>query len=325
MSEIIIKDELRQQVEAASGGKQTVLRTAKGAPSYFNIIPAFNCEDVSDHLGTGLHPAFIVNGVEKSEIFIGTYQAVVQDGEALSLPDQDPRVYINFDDARTACIAAGSGFHLMSNWEWAALTLWMIKQGYGDLRGNTDNGKSHSHPDEKGLITKYGRTATGSGPASWRHDGTPYGIADLVGNIWEWQDGLKLHDGRVIMPEDNNFLLSEGEWPQTGTVIDLADGGLQLSDVIASERDWTGEWFKDLTVKAGYEVPVALKRALICPVEGSTPSGRFWADNSEGFEALSIRGGHWIGGGYAGLGALYLFFGRFLSDSILGFRPAFIG
>ncbi|MGK6640613.1 hypothetical protein ACKVB0_026965 [Klebsiella pneumoniae] len=46
MSTIIIKDTLRQSVEAASGGAQTVLYTAKGQPSFVNIIPKATIESI---------------------------------------------------------------------------------------------------------------------------------------------------------------------------------------------------------------------------------------------------------------------------------------
>ena len=42
MTTILIKDALRQSVEAASGGLQTVLYTAKGQPSFMNIIEKFD-------------------------------------------------------------------------------------------------------------------------------------------------------------------------------------------------------------------------------------------------------------------------------------------
>jgi len=39
MPSIFVKDDLRASVEAASGGRQTVLYTALGQPTYMNIIP----------------------------------------------------------------------------------------------------------------------------------------------------------------------------------------------------------------------------------------------------------------------------------------------
>lgn len=316
------KHELSAEVEAASGGKQVVLCTVKGQPTYMNVIPAFNCEDLGPGFGTGLHPAFLVGGVAKSEIYIGTYQAVILDGEAVSLPGQDPAVSTDFDQARSACLAAGPGFHLMTNWEWAGLALWCIKNGFGQLRGNTEYGKSHLRQDEAGIISKQGRTLTGSGPDAWRHDGTPFGISDLVGNIWEWNDGLKLVGGRVLMPSDNNFNLLEESWPDTGVRIDTADG-IEISDTV-TDHDYASTDFAEVSTREGYDLPVSLKRALLCPVAGQDVSGRVWADSNEEFEALPIRGGHWGNDSDAGLAALSLDCGRSVADSYLGFRPAFI-
>ena len=320
---IIIKDELREQVEAASDGKQTILRTAKGNPSYMNVIPKFRLEDLHPTaLGTGVHPAFLVNGVEKSEIFIGTYQGVIQDGEALSLPSMVPSTNINFDSARTACSAAGPGFHLMTNWEWAAIALWCAANGQ-DVRGNTRFGNSHSHPDEKG--TRVGDsyiTLTGSGPDSWRHDGTPYGIADLVGNVWEWNDGLKLSSGKVIMPMDNAFTAIESKWTETGAVIN-GKGGLQVGGKI-TKRGWIDSAFREISASNGFGDARYLKQALILPIKGLDQGGHCWADNSQDFEALPFRGGDWGDGSCAGLGALNLNCERSAVLSLIGFRPAFI-
>jgi hypothetical protein len=324
MTEIIVKDELRSRIEAESGGKQTVLFTAKGQPTYMNVIPAFKCEELGPEFGTGLHPAFIAAGKEVSEIFIATYQAVIRDGEALSLPGQDPAVNVNIDQARATCTASGAGFHLMTNWEWSAIALWCIKNGFGQLRGNTDFGKSHAGPEETGKIAQYGRTLTGSGPDTWRHNGTSHGIADLVGNVWEWVDGLKLASGRIIMPIDNDFTLAETNWPDTGSRIDIVGGCVRLSDEI-TERGYDSERFAKVGMKEGYAPPAALKQALLCHVSGQDVSGRFWGDNTDGFEALPIRGGCWGNGDDAGLAALYLDFGRSNVNSNVGFRPAFIG
>ena len=317
------KESPKAEVGAASGGRQVVMYTAKGQATHMTVIPAFNCEDLGPGFGTGVHPAFIVGGVAKSEIYIATYQAIIKDGEAVSLPGQDPAVGVTFDQARATCAAAGTGWHLMTNWEWAGVALWCSKNGFGQLRGNTDSGKSHLASKEHGTVCKAGRILTGSGPDAWRHDGTPFGIADLVGNVWEWNDGLKLVEGRLLMTADNDFLLSESSWPDTGVRISAADG-IEISDV-NEDPDYGSAEFSEVTVKPGYEPPLILKQALLCPSAGQDLAGYLWADSSEDFEALPFRGGGWYSGDYAGLAALHLAFGRSVSSIVLGCRPAFIG
>ena len=54
-----------KSVEAASGGLQTVIYTAKGQPSFMNIIEKFDLSAIDPTL-SGTHPAFIINGVEVS-------------------------------------------------------------------------------------------------------------------------------------------------------------------------------------------------------------------------------------------------------------------
>ena len=121
---------LLTSVLAATGGKVCVKYNANGDPSVMVRIPRFNLEDIDPALGSGPHPAFVVDGVVKNEIFIGAYPAILEKGCALSIPGQLPKVSINFDQAKAACAANGPGFHLMTNWEWSAVALWCVKNGF---------------------------------------------------------------------------------------------------------------------------------------------------------------------------------------------------
>lgn len=138
---ILIVDQLRRSVEVATGGRQTVLYTAKGQPSHMYVFPRFNCEDIAPggELGTGTHPAFLFNGVAAQEIFVGAHLASEVAGEAVSRPFVDPRTSLNFDQSRALCQANGSGWDLMSNLDWAAIALWCMANGYEPL-GNTNWG-----------------------------------------------------------------------------------------------------------------------------------------------------------------------------------------
>jgi hypothetical protein len=220
MPTIFIKDDLRASVEAASGGKQTVLYTASGQPTYMNVIPKFNGQDVDAGLPAGIHPAFIVNGVEKTELFIGTYQGIVKNGELLSLPGVDASTSFNHDQAVAYARACGVGHHCMSNIEFSALALWCRANSF-QPRGNTNWGKSSDSAWETarridglapGTISGLGRTLTGSGPASWNHDNTPNGISDLNGNIWEWSPGMRIMTGEIQIIANNNAALNTSDF-----------------------------------------------------------------------------------------------------------------
>jgi len=325
-------------VEAATGGKVTVLYDDKGYPSYMVVIPKFNVEDIDVGLGTGVHPAFIVNGVEKSEFFFGQYPAIVKDGRALSLPGVDPAASINFDAAKGYCTAKGPGWHLLSNWEWAAVAMWCIKNGF-QPRGNTYYGRHHDQVHEQGrrqdkvapgTASGTARTLTGSGPASWRHDNTLAGISDMVGNVYKWIDGMKIVNGKFFMPNDNNFSAVEADWVDQGVII-ADDGGITKLGTPADTLETTGgttfgAW-KGLTTTTNFDALATatkqrMQQALIDPYNTSDPVGTFYFDTAG--ERVPVRGGHWSLTSSAGPGNLGLGSVRSSPSASFGFFPAFI-
>lgn len=304
-------DGLRRSVEAASGGRMTVFYTASGQPSYFVRQGKFLCEDIAPggELGTGVHEAFIFDGQQDAEIWVGAYQAAVINGEAVSQPGLAPRVSITYDAARAACQAAGAGFDLMTAWDWAAISLWCMANGV-QPRGNTNHGRHHDNRWETGTRQDnvvpghsggVGNVLTGSGPAQWRHDQTMAGIADIVGNVWEWLSGLLLVDGRVYLSPDNGILSESG----------YVDTNWDMPAATASS------WSSISTTGADQ----VLKRALVVPKGADDPSGSFWSNLSG--ERLPFRGGARNNSADAGLGAMRLLNVRTDSFNFIGFRPRF--
>uniref|UniRef100_UPI0035E44EF6 hypothetical protein n=1 Tax=Stutzerimonas nitrititolerans TaxID=2482751 RepID=UPI0035E44EF6 len=307
---ILIVDQLRRSVEVATGGRQTVLYTAKGQPSHMYVLPRFNCEDVAPggELGTGTHPAFLFNGTPAQEIFVGAHLASEVAGEAVSRPFADPRTSINFDQSRAMCQASGPGWDLMSNLDWAAIALWCMANGYEPL-GNTNWGRHHTKRWETGRrvdtlqpgeAAGTGRTLTGSGPASWAHDGTPAGIQDLVGNVWEWVGGMKMVNGRAWLAPDNGKL----------TESQFVDSGFDMPTT------------RVFSTASAAGASALVKQSLIAPASASlAPQGHLYTDLTA--ERLPLRGGSWYDSSSAGLGALRLNVARTGAGSSLGFRPRF--
>lgn len=350
---ILIKDSLRQSVEIASGGEQTVLYTAKGQPTYMNIIQKYDMSTIDASL-SGTHPAFIVDGVEKPEIFIGTYQGRIVGGELLSLPNVEPTHSANYDNFLTAARACGNGHHLITNAEWSAVALQCYKDNTQPL-GNTYYGRSSENPLlvgrrpdglAPGNTTGSARTLTGSGPVQWRHNGKENGIADLSGNVNEWNSGLRLLNGEIQVIADNNaskLAINLGAASTEWKAIDGATGNLVTPDGAGTTvgtikyadggtADYTinGGSFGAIrnlsTTKPVTAVALARLKALcLYPHIENTASynGDYFGKSITG-ETLPFRGGRWADAAYAGVFALYLINARSSSNTIIGARPAFV-
>lgn len=350
-------DMLKLATEGLSGGKNTIVLDDKGMPSFMVRVPKFKIADVIVGGTQNTHPAFIVDGVEKDFIYISKYQNIVKDDRAYSLPLMDPRTSVNFDQAKLYSENKGPGFHLMTNAERAALSLWCKKNGTMP-RGNNNYGSDHSAPHEKGIATsmsdatRIGRVATGSGPASWAHDGTTDGIYDLNGNVREWVGGMRLMDGEIqIIPYNNaamqvnqsagstlwKAIMPDGSLVEPGTPGTLkydylngpptSGGKLVLTDVLANkqaeESPYAYQTFESLTNKAGVNVPEIVKSLGLFPQDNRDHGGDYIYMRNLG-ERMPSFGGNWSFGALAGVFFLNLSSGRSNAVGDLGFRSAYI-
>ena len=341
-------DDLKLSIEALSGGKNTVLFDDLGMPSIMVPFPKMKMSDLITGGSENVHPAFIINGVEKDVLYVSKFQNIVLNERAYSLPMRDPRASVNFDQAVNFCRNKGKKWGLMPYALWSAIALWCRKNGTMP-RGNNNYGCDHAYTHEKGVPTYYesgkiARCATGSGPNTWSHNWMPDGIFDLNGNVWEWCAGMRLVNGEIqVIPYSNcmspdvslgasstfwKAIAADGSLVEPGTAgtlkWDVVSGKIQLTKGDITSKD-QGNWlpYNNMTLGDGLTVvPELAKALLLYPDE---PNGDYGGDyhgvNTSG-ERLPLCGGSWSDAVTSGVFRVDLNLSRSYSDARIGLRSA---
>jgi len=333
-----------------------ILYDDKGMPSIMVKIPKQTYAQLGIGDSTEVHPAFMVNGKEVDALYISKYQNIMQNNRAYSLPAQDPQCNVNFDTARQYCENKGDGWHLMTRAEWALLALW-CKQNGCMPKGNNNYGKDHSETGYKAIPTLIGsdgktnRVATGTGPLSWSHDGTPSGIWDLNGNVYEWVGGLRTVYGEVQVLANNNaadsahsqsatsaewkaidattgeYITPDGSGTTANSVkIDVVSSKIVYSTTITNQvNDYKSCAFNSVTCDDTVsDAAKKILHALALLPYGTGYEDDYMYINNGASERSFCCGGVWDYSSGAGVFFLSGGSARSLSSTDVGFRSAFV-
>lgn len=271
---------------------------------------------------------FVIGDEVQDEIYISVYPNTIINGKAYSLPMQKPAVNVTLEEAEKACFSKGNGWHLMTAMERGFLANLCLKNGTMP-HGNTNYGKYHADHSEKGECYDGYKTLTGSGPATWNHDHTVFGVSDLCGNVWEWFRGLRLINGVLQVAKNNDAamdidLSADSENWQTMLAggkpicIDATDGirFTNEGEELDGDGEYDGSEWNDVEFDFG-----KTEQMIELGLYPGDARAYIYADTSD--ERLPICGGSWYHGANAGVFHVVLYYPRSYSDSHIGFRSAF--
>lgn len=314
----------------------------------------FNSADTS--LKSALHPAFIMDNTPIRGFRLAKYLMPRVGGVnyVASLYNLSPAwgsggFSVSTEGTIAACYASntattnpdGEEVHLETLAENSYLYLMGARRAF-ECHGNTNYNKYHGDSTEQGSPAEYTynnttpQTRTGTGPLEWYHDGTPWGVADLVGNMAEWCSGFRLKSGELQFIPNNNAgklgitpsdlgntstlwkaLKEDGSWVEANAddesykydyLADISSGSAAFQLVKTLEHQQSDDSpygsiaLKSMTAKDGTTANAYLRIMGLFPLLASTPNGQAYMRNTEGVIKAVRRGGYWSSSSSAGLG-----------------------
>ncbi|MDO9513853.1 MAG: hypothetical protein Q7J59_04485, partial [Elusimicrobiota bacterium] len=203
---------------------------------------------------------------------------------AVSVYNKVPWGWINSKNARKAAMNRGSGFHLITSLEWAAIAdTATVMIGGGGPGGNNNNVAPPSDQDADKAGTQYGVMDTyrnglnvgwycdytgsekdGSGGYLWSIPQNADGIRDMNGNLWEHCSGIHLREA-IAYVMDNGYHVNSMCGNGTGSLNTLTDSGKNWTT-----NQWNGYYLYD---SAGTFFVISGNNASALTVTGTPASG----------------------------------------------------
>ena len=335
--------------------KATLNYLSGGGNTYFDV-PSYP----SGTANRALHPAFIVGDNAVRGIRVGKYKDVRVNGKNyhVSLYGLPPAYggggfTESYDGLAAECdrINAGTyegGVHAgnITRAIFSYLGLLSVTEGFA-CRGADYYCHSAQKTDEWGEPCGYRHNGqyihvlTGSGPNSWRHDGTPFGIWGLKGPTYEILHGY-ITDGGVILTVDNNDAAEMTAAELNTATSEAYKATLMDGTRVARDSEEEGETAKmcydytadpgeaaasktfvlansfqfrqtnnnpygavstaSMAAREGVDIPLLFRLLLIAPLKTGTPSGTTYMRNTLDAIRVALGGSDWYIGAAASFG-----------------------
>ena len=357
-----------------SGGKNSIKWVSNGAgtPLYWPCIvvrrPAKKAVHYLTGAGDDIHPAFVAGSTKYEQYWMskypGPYVASNSKTILLALPGFDgmsnlltrAQIMPSYDTALTYGKAGGNGSHCVTNAEWMEVAMSCLREGF-QPKGNNYYGIDSADPDTAEYYgipaywesNKIARVLNGSGPLSWFHDGSPWGIWGMNGNFYQVTAGFRQKAGEIQVIANNDAaldatdqsdatgawkaILQDGSLVAPGTDLTLkydATTPITIGTGITVRTDATKvNIFGTVVPAAGITIPNIAKLLGIAPAGSAAELGGdyIYIRNDLGgaySETVARRGGHWPNGVPAGVFILLLSLDRSFAPNTIGARSAFL-
>ncbi len=358
-----------------SGGKNSIKWVSNGAgtPLYWPCIVVRRPAKIAAHYLTGagndIHPAFKVGSTNYDQYWFSKYPGpyIVSNSKTilLSLPGFDgmsnlltrAQIAPSYDTALTYGKAGGNGSHLVTNVEWMEVAMSCLREGF-QPKGNNYYGRDYNDPDTAEYYgipaywssSKIARVLNGTGPLSWFHDGTPWGIWGMNGNFYSVTAGLRQKGGEIQVIANNDAaldatdqsdatgvwkaILQDGSLVAPGTDLSLkydATAPIKVCTEITTRTSTESKYneFGNVVAADGITIPNILKLLGIAPADTAAALGNdyiYLRNDIEGTysETLARRGGYWNYYTRGGVFVLNLSDHRGNTHNFLGARSAFL-
>ena len=143
----------------------------------------------------------------------------------------------------------------MRNRQWVSIALWTahhdihVKGNKNSDKGNLDGdyttytscGTGYTNSNGEYIVT--GNTI----PDTWNHNGLSTGIHNMVGNVWEWVDGLEGRSGSIYIHDEDGIFIDSGI-----IISNTNNTGSQIISIFNTSDDILNEGIPNIINNNGY-------------------------------------------------------------------------